>query len=79
MATSLPKPLTCAKNSQLSRHVGRQRGRAAVVHRGKPGRATQTDAAERAALITQAEDLEAFSAELEKGRHALQEKLDKSP
>jgi hypothetical protein len=38
-----------------------------------------TDAAERASLITQAEELEAFVAELERRRDILLEKLHMSP
>jgi hypothetical protein len=38
-----------------------------------------TDAAERAALIAQAEELEALAAELERRRDALREKLHTSP
>jgi len=38
-----------------------------------------TDAAERAALIAQAEELEAFATELERRRDALLEKVNRSP
>jgi len=53
--------------------------RASRELRGELSDLGPADAAERAALITQAEELEAFVAELERRRDALLEKLQMSP